>query len=528
MRFLKASLFLIPVLYLLSCKKEFTRPSWDVDVSVPVLYTSLGLENMIADSLLSSDTSGAVSIVFNESVFKLDLDTLLNLPDTTVKDTFSIPPPFPSINVNPGQTIISTTENKRFDLDDIELTEILIESGNCSFFISSTISQPTIYEYTITNAIKAGLPFKIIVSVPAGSQSNPSSVSGNFDFSGYEMDLRGDTGNEYNKYKTIIKVSLDPSATVTTVFNTDKVIVENTFENLHPSYAEGYFGSQLIDVPYDVNSFDFLQNFTAGTLDLDQVDITLDIINGIGIDASVTIDTLLSKNTRNNTEVLLNHAIIGTAININRAINSGSTAVSSLYSTQLNNGNSNADVFIENLPDQIGYALGIFVNPLGNVSGHQDFLYSDKTFDVRVNASIPLNLIASNLTLVDTLYLTIDTEDADNVNNGVIHIFATNGFPLEAELQLFLLDANGMTLDSLVFPSTIYAGYTNTSYVVTSSRQSRLDFIMNDSQLDHLLNSQRVLLKAVFNTSSQTQHVQLYDSYRLDLKMSTELNYTLE
>lgn len=522
-----AILILSGFLFLFSCKKEMTRPTWDVDVSVPLIHSSMGLENLIPDSLLSTNSNGEVSLVFDQSVYKLNLDTLLNLPDTTVADTFSIPFPFPSLSINPGQTIITSTENKRFDLDDIELSFIKIRSGQTSFHISSTISQPTIYEYTITNAIKNGQPFNFTINVPAGSQSNPSIMTGVYDFTGYELDLRGDSGNEYNKYKTIIKVSLDPTAITTTVYNSDKVIVKNTFSDLHPSYAQGYFGSQQIDVPYEETVFDFLRNI-SGTLDLDQVNVDFEIINGIGIDASAKIDTLKSVNTRNGNEVLLNHSFIGNSININRATNTGSTSNPSVYSINLNNGNSNTDLFLENLPDKIGTSMGIFINPMGNISGHQDFLYDDKTFDVRVNAEIPLNIIASGLTLSDTLELNIDAENADNVNEGVLHIFADNGFPFSAELQLYLLDASGNTVDSIVNPNIIYSAYTNPSFIVTSSRETRLDVRLNPSQTDHLLSSQRILIKTIFNTASQTQHVQLFNSYRIGIRISTELNYTVE
>jgi len=514
-------------LLVFSCKKEITRPSWEVDVSVPVIFSSMGIENLIPDSLLSSDSNGEVSLVFNQSVFKLNLDTLLNLPDTTVTDTFSIPVPFPSLNINPGQAIISTTENKRFDLNDIELSYVKIRSGQTSFFISSTISQPTIYEYTITNALKNGQPFHFTINVPAGTQANPSIVNGIYDFDGYELDLRGDTGNEYNKYKTIIKVSLDPDAIATTVYNSDQVIVKNTFTNLRPSYAEGYFGSQEIDVPYEETVFDFLQNI-SGTLDLNQVDIDFEIINGIGIDATAKIDTLKSVNTRNGNEVLLNHSFIGNSININRATNTGTTSIPSLYSINLNNGNSNTDLFLENLPNKIGTSMGILVNPMGNISGHHDFLYDDKTFDVRVKAEIPLDIIASGLTLSDTIELNIENENTDNINHGVLHVFANNGFPFSSELQLYLLNDAGNIIDSIVNPNLIYSAYTNSSQIVTATRETRLDINLTQSQIEHLVNTKRILIKTIFNTSSLTQHVQIFNHYRIGIRITTELNYTVE
>lgn len=523
--------FAIILLFLVSfsaCKKDFQRPSWDMDVATPILYSSMDITDLLPDSLLNSGSSGDVSLVFNQSIFYLDLDSLLQIPDTTIKDTFTIPPPFPAVNVNPGQTIISITENQRFDANGPELKFVKIKSGFSAFQISSTITQPTIYEYKIFNATKNGVPFSISINVPAGSPSNPAVVNGSFDFSDYDFDLRGVSGSEFNKYQTQIKVILDPLASAVTVTNQDKVIVDNTFTNLKPTYAEGYFGSQEVDIPYEETVFDFLTNITGGSLDLDQVDLDFNIINGIGIDARITIDTLLSKNTRINSDILLSHSIIGNAININRAVNNGTTAVESLYATSMNNGNSNVDVFLENLPDRVGYSLNLFVNPLGNVSGHQDFLYADKSFDVRVNAQIPLNIIANNLNLVDTLVLNLNVDEADNINHGVLHVIAKNGFPLEADLQILLLDENNTISDSIVLPNTIYSAYTNMSNLVTSSRISNLDITLDNEQMDLLLSTQKVILRVKFNTSSLSQHIQIYDTYKIDLNVTTEFNYTVE
>jgi hypothetical protein len=224
----------------------------------------------------------------------------------------------------------------------------------------------------------------------------------------------------------------------------------------------------------------------------------------------------------------LNHSFIGNSININRATNNGSTAIPTSYLVQLNTGNSNADLFLENLPDRIGTSMGLSVNPMGNISGHQDFFYDDKTFDVRVKAEIPLRIIANGLTFTDTLDLNIDEDEAENVNEGVLHVFADNGFPFSAELQLYLLDASGIVLDSIVNPNIIQPAYTNSSFIVTSIRESRLDINLTSSQVDHLIESKRILIKTVFNTSSSTQHVQLFDSYRIGIRISTELNYTID
>ena len=65
----------------------------------------------------------------------------------------------------------------------------------------------------------------------------------------------------------------------------------------------------------------------------------------------------------------------------------------------MDNGNSNIDAFIENLPDGITYDLDVTANPLGDVSNGNDFLYDDSRLTADLDVDIPLNIIATDLTL---------------------------------------------------------------------------------------------------------------------------------
>ncbi|HRE97943.1 MAG TPA: hypothetical protein PK637_14330, partial [Flavobacteriales bacterium] len=97
----KSFLLLLPALSMVwglsSCKRDLQRPSWDIGVVGPVIHSSLGLGNMIADSLLQVNPDSSVVLSFSGTVYELDADTLLKLPDTTITNSFSLPTIIPSV-----------------------------------------------------------------------------------------------------------------------------------------------------------------------------------------------------------------------------------------------------------------------------------------------------------------------------------------------------------------------------------------------------------------------------------------------
>ncbi|MBK6410088.1 MAG: hypothetical protein IPF78_10360 [Flavobacteriales bacterium] len=92
-------------------------------------------------------------------------------------------------------------------------------------------------------------------------------------------------------------------------------------------------------------------------------------------------------------------------MNIDRALDLGGMFQSALNTFNLDQGNSNIDLFIENLPSRVDYALDITINPLGDISNGHDFLYHDSKLSADLEIDIPLNLIATDLTLRKTVAL---------------------------------------------------------------------------------------------------------------------------
>jgi len=62
------------ILILSSCKKNIS-PTWDINAEGPLLYTSLGISNIIPDSLLKTNPDNSLSIIYENSLYNFQIDS---------------------------------------------------------------------------------------------------------------------------------------------------------------------------------------------------------------------------------------------------------------------------------------------------------------------------------------------------------------------------------------------------------------------------------------------------------------------
>ena len=512
-------LILILGLLILSCKKKDSL-RWNVDMLAPVVYGDLTINDIINDTLWSANTDSSVQLNFTSTLYSLNFDSIVAIPDTTIKEDHLVP--FSAgITFNPGQTFVTQTNDVSLDVNDIELTEVIIKEGNIKYKISSNIDAEIIYTYKINNAFDAqGNPFSKEITVPPSGSSN-AVLTGTFSLANYRIDLTGANGTSYNRLSTNVEMTLSPNnPTSVLINNQDTVHTENTLTGLKVEYAKGYFGNRVISVPAETSSIKALSHFISGTIDLEQINIDFKIINGIGADASFTINEMTSIKGTN--EVGLTHNLIGNLTNISRASLSGSTVMPSVFNSSITSSNSNIEPWLENLPDSVRYAMDLELNPLGDVSGHNDFIYNSSPFKVQMGVNMPLSLLANNLTLLDTINLS--TEKLEQVIEGKLNIEIDNGFPLNATLSLQPI-AGGNELTS---NTTIDAGVLdNGTQKVTSSSHSSHTITLTDTDIEALKTDGRAKLKLVFNTpTSASIPIKIYDYYHLKFSVVTDFTYT--
>jgi hypothetical protein len=208
-----------------------------------------------------------------------------------------------------------------------------------------------------------------------------------------------------------------------------------TYSNIVPDYVEGYFGHQLIDIPLDTSNFDVFNNLQASNFLLNSATLNFKIKNEFGAEFTGNFSAIKSVNSINSNVVQLTNGLLSN-LNINRAVKSGNSIVPSVKSVSLSNTNSNIVNFLSNLPNKLTYQGSINVNPLGNISGYNDFAFYNTGIKVFADINIPLRFNAdyfklSSVTAVDFS----DVKQLDNVNGGNFIISAINGYPFRAQLQ---------------------------------------------------------------------------------------------
>ena len=267
----------------------------------------------------------------------------------------------------------------------------------------------------------------------------------------------------------------------------------------------------------DTTKLDFLNSIVSGSIGLSNIEMNLISNNGIGTDFRMLINSLSSIG---NNYIDLNHSIIGQTQNINRAYKVGNSIITSESNQLINSSNSNINAFLENLPSDLGYDIMVELNPLGNVSGHNDFIHKDFPLNLDIDLTTPLAFNSNQLTIIDTI--DIDFPDTIGINYGSLYLELTNGFPLEAEILISTLNSSQFQDLSLISGANL-----NSNNIVSTPAVSSHVINVSAESMEELKTSRKIIISATFNTLSQPQLVDFYDYYNLSFKISADFNTTV-
>jgi len=529
-------LFLSAVLFFSTCRKAGT--SWDTELTTPIFTTSFGIDNLIADSLLVKNPDSSLVLVYNKTLCDFSLDSLFNLPDTTLVNDYRLP--LGSFVFHSGDAITpaapGNTNTTTYSLHGAGLKTVLLRSGKMQVLVTNKVRKKIQLNYQIPSASLNGQAFNKTVMVPARSGSSPGNFSAEYDLSGYTIDLSGPNQNSINTVVTVINANIDPTspaADTVLVTSADDLGIKSTFQKLVPEYARGYFGQTVQNVGPTESAFPVFSKIIAGSLQLQSIQIKFHIDNSIGLDSRITIADIYSKNSRTGKTVQLAAPIINNPININRAVQTFSVppVIPSHYTSTLDNSNSNTKALIENLPDKLGFQLSITPDPLGNVSGYNDFVYYGNGLQAGMDLQMPLSMVASNLTMADTLNVNFDnvTSNINRLHSCVLSLYALNGFPLDASVQLFMLDQHGAIKDSLIGSlNLISAAATDVNNKAIGQQPTILRIPVDAAKITNLVNSKKLMILARFNTASKPNFIKIYQEYKIDFKLTGDFNYTIK
>ena len=483
------------MLVLLSACRRDEPTRWDIDARAPIVTGRLTWSDLLADSLLSVSDNNLLHLQWKNDLAVFDLDTLVAIPDTIIYNSFD--PPFVGgpILIPAGSNIFNQSENIVLKSNDALLREIHLSAGTLTYTVNSYVNGRVDVSYALPGIqLPNGQSALLDITTEPGNQGNPWSFTSSIDMSGVEVNLEGESGFSFNRLESVLQVAASPTNQADIpLMGDDSVSVILAFTGVRVAYAKGYFGQQSRSF---VESSDLaVLAELSGMLNLDGVDIRLDLTNNVGADFSIRMNRITAIGSETNTHLI--HPILNQSLNLTRASDVNGTVVGQTQSIVLNDGTSNLETFLADIPQAIEFDAEFELNPLGNVTGSNDFIYTDNAFKAELAIDIPMAFGSSGIWLSDTL--NVAGFGGDINANAALELQFTNAFPFSIDnLSLEYLPNEGerfMLVSGLTIASGNAVSLTSTVPVVSNQTVT-----LNRDQLHTMRSGGRVVFSLRFST----------------------------
>ncbi len=430
----------------------------------------------------------------------------------------------------PAQNLVDFENNGAYAMNGPEFTFMTIRTGILRVDMVSTVEDSIYLTYAIPSATDTnGQMLQVITVIPPAPPGGSATVSEDFQLNGVNIDLTGKDHDTINTFFQTVVARIDSTGRLVNLSLEDSIRIFYGLLDIVPDYVRGYIGQHRVSVGPETVEFDLFNSIRAGSLDLEKVDISMNIDNGLGVGGGFIINQMASVNTKTKNTVVLDGNLPGTLIHINKATDP--PLVPANTTIVIDNSNSNATELIENFSDRFSYFGDIFINLNNLGENYTDFAYFDSGLDMSLDITLPLSFIASSLTLSDTIDFNYKrSAQTDNISNGVLTLIADNGFPLEATMQILLYNEHWQLLDSLFSNTFVDAGVVGSSCKVTAPTRSKLVIPAHEERLQIFEQAKQAIILAAFSSGKHqcaNEHLKIYSDYKLDVKIVGNFNLSI-
>jgi hypothetical protein len=430
--------------------------------------------------------------------------------------------------VFPAQEVINeNSENTLNGLGEVELTMVKIQSGMMEAEAYSTAEDTVYFTYKISSATIGSDTFKMIALIPPAPPGGTSYKKFTADFSGYTLNLKGLNGDKVNTFHNELKGSIEYTGRKVNLSLTDSIHITVRMVEAIPSYVEGYLGDSTINLGAGSVDLDIFSNIESGTLNFEDVNISLVIENGLGLEGTYSFNNVEAVNTKTGQQQSLNGLPISGSIG--KAQDNGNSFTPAITTIDLNG--TNAIDLLNIMPDKINYNVDLTYNPSGNPPGNDetDFAYAGASLNPYLEIELPLSIIANQLVLSDTADFASENFQT-SVNSGTFSIHVANGFPLNGNLKLYFLDQGNSVIDSVIASGGIIEAPVDGANRVIQKMPSRMSFYVNETKMQNIMRSRKVVFKVQFSTVGipANSYVKIYSDYEMDFTLVGDFNYTIK
>ncbi len=524
------SYFLLPaacVFLLTGCYKKFDElklANATPEYLYPLIDAELSLKDIIDPTkkqlYITEDANGFYTFVYYEDVYEAFITDFLKIDDLIVNESVSLTAgEIASLPVNTTITHSFTRSSTLYAENGEQLKHLTIKSGSIPLNISSTFRHNVQLVVTFPYIKKNNVALTRTIALDYTGTS-PVVSNNSIDLSGYAIDLsENNTKVNTLTYTAALTVTYKAGNPINA---TQKIDIQTGLSDITYKYADGYIGNYTIDIPEDTLKIEIFDNAYAGNVYFTDPKVRAIIYNSIGAVSSVKMNQL---ETYSNISGQTN--ITGSIINTNIPINY--PALSEIGQTktttiQLDKTNSNVQTVFNPAPDQVIYKMSGIINPGGVTS---NFVTDTSKIRIRGEAEIPLEGKITQFVLLDTIedisYPDIKVDGNDvTVLSAAFNLALVNGFPLNANIQMYFLDNAGFVVDSLFStPHFIASGSVDANGKVTTPNAVQIKEIFDEARYKRVSTSDKAVIYAFFSSANNgTVPIKIYSSYKIKSNIS--------
>lgn len=508
------------LIFLASCIDERQYDIQHVTVSpvmaFPVAFGDLGIVEILSNkdtAYVRSYPDGLLYLFYEKVLPSTDIRDLFQLPDNSSTTSFDLPAGTMPAS---SSTVLVGTIDRQIDLglSPERLTEVLLKSG--SFAHSLLLTKQT---------SPAGLPLETTITlldVVHKTTLQPLVVtagngSGNVSLTDYILRLSN------NRFNIRVSLSIKPHV-ATYIPPSTQAQVQLGFTNMAFAYIKGFFGDQVAQLPSQtVEVSVFNSTLKDASVSFLEPQIYLKAVNEYGVPCEVNFSVLRAKKGASTLPIQISPA---NPVTLAVPSTLGSSATTNVTVT-------NAGAIIGFEPEQLEYTAAARINK--GLSSGNNFMADTSKLTVSLVTEVPLYGRMTGITVVDTLEVDLRDLSETKVTETSLKVTAQNEMPLDANIQIYLLNEAYQVQDSLFANNQTYlvkASQVDATGDLEAPGITSLDLGLDPVRVTKLFSSRYLLVKAVMSTAKDSNgaflNVKFRSTYRLKLNVGLRAQLKIE
>ena len=532
-RLKKLLYFLFFALIFASCKKsdqvDLSSLQTYHHVAIPLVSAEINVEDMLerdTGDIISTGTDGELFLAYVTPPTSINASEIVEIPEQSF--SISVNPAIqnlPSLNnsISYGDTNVNTFTFPSGE----ELTSIEFSQGILTIDIVNNLSHQVVVSITIPSLVDdQGGYFSDILTAPA---NNPAVTQANL--SNYIFDLsKGNIG--YNEMVVYLDVTIYCSGSP--INTTDDLTFSFSMDNLEFSTILGDIKYQQFDlgsIPLEIDIFSNSESAVQFLLTNPKIEHTIQ--NSHGFTANMGMQSMYYEDLQGVFlgDVLYDSAAAGNLQpapfyfpTIEQPSNQGDSVTSIIT---MDATNSTINELINSTPKSIVSNPVVVVNADSTITNN-NFISSSSKISVSTEITLPLEGYAGGWVMGDTIPFDFKVDELfsseTDIDSAVIKFSTTNGWPVEVNFTLELLDSNMNLLSSIADGELVLQSATldANGRVIEDSEQKVTLLGCDESCVDNLNQTKFVILLVTAGTSDfdNQQSVKIYSDYKLQFSMA--------